>query len=222
MLEEAEEREREFDSQKKQWNSGSFSYEKIQQYILDLEEERQNVGQLQEKCNGLEQKLNELESENSSLQKKLCEIQTRHKSDSDEREVGEMFSLLLFVWAVFVSPWNENARTKQKQQTNENKVIWLVCRTDTNSSGFWLVKRTLGWKNFMPEELSRNCFDVILQHDWSIEQCLLHIRVFFGGKTKSPCFVLLFFIHWLIKRITNTYGNHFSRSYENRSIKKAF
>ena len=67
----------------------------------------------------------------------------------------------------------------------------------------------------MPEELSRNCFDVILQHDWSIEQCLFHIRVFFGGKTKSPCFVLS--IHWLIKQITNTYGNHFSRSYESRS-----
>ena len=66
----------------------------------------------------------------------------------------------------------------------------------------------------MPEELSRNCFDVILQHDWSIEQCLLHIRVFFGGKTKRPCFDL--FIHWLIKQITNTYRNHFSRSYENR------
>ena len=96
MLEEAEEREREFDSQKKQWNSGSFSYEKIQQYISDLEEERQNVGQLQEKCNALEQKLNELESDNSSLQKKLCEMQTRHKSDSDEREVGEMSFLLLF------------------------------------------------------------------------------------------------------------------------------
>jgi len=30
----------------------------------------------------------------------------------------------------------------------------------------------------MPEELSRNRFDIILQHDWSIEQCLLHIRVF--------------------------------------------
>ena len=68
----------------------------------------------------------------------------------------------------------------------------------------------------MPEELSRNRFDVILQHDWSIEQCLLHIRVFFGGKTKSPCFVL--FTHWLIKQITNTYRNHFSKTYENRSI----
>ena len=58
-------------------------------------------------------------------------------------------------------------------------------------------------------------FDVMLQHHWPIEQCLPHIRVFFGGKTKSPCFDL--FIHWLIKQIMNTYRNHFSRPYENRS-----
>ena len=33
------------------------------------------------------------------------------------------------------------------------------------------------------------------------------IRVFFGGKTKSPmCFDV--FIHWLIKQVTNTYRNH--------------
>ena len=41
-------------------------------------------------------------------------------------------------------------------------------------------------------ELSRNQpihgFDVVLQHNWPIKQCLLHIRVFFGGKTKRPCF----------------------------------
>ena len=53
----------------------------------------------------------------------------------------------------------------------------------------------------MPEELSRNHsilrFDVILQNDCPMEQWPLHIRVFFGGKTKSPCFDLL--IHWLIK-----------------------
>ena len=55
----------------------------------------------------------------------------------------------------------------------------------------------------MLEKLSRNqsilCLDIILQHDWPIEQCLLHIRVFFGGKTKRPCFDL--FIHWLIKQL---------------------
>ena len=123
--------------------------------------------------------------------------------------------------AIFVWPWNENAETKQKQLTNENRAIWLVYRTDTNAHGCWLVKRTLGWKNFMPEELSRNQsilrFDVILQHDWPIEQCLLHIKVFFGEKTKRPCFDL--FIHLLIKQITNKYRNHLARSYENRSIK---
>ena len=56
-------------------------------------------------------------------------------------------------------------------------------------------------------ELSRNQsilrFDVILQHDWPTEQCLLHIRVFLSWKTKSPCFDL--FSHSLIKQIMNTH-----------------
>ena len=122
-----------------------------------------------------------------------------------EREPGDG---VIFIW-----PWNEIAQTKQKQQINGNRV------------GFgWLLTWTLGWKNFMPEELSRNQmtrhFDVLLQHNWPIEQCLLHknpniIRVFFGWKTRSPCFHLS--IHWLIKQIMNTYLNHFLRSYENRS-----
>ena len=62
-----------------------------------------------------------------------------------------------------------------------------------------------------PEELSRNQsilrFDVILQHDWPIEQCLLYIRVFISGKTKSPRVDL--FIHSLRKQITNTYRKTF-------------
>ena len=53
--------------------------------------------------------------------------------------------------AIFVWARNENARTKQKQQRNGNRAIWLVYRTDTNARGFWLVKRTLAWKTFMPE-----------------------------------------------------------------------
>ena len=47
--------------------------------------------------------------------------------------------------AIFVWPWNENARIKQKQQTNGNRAIWLVYRTDTNARGF------SGWKNVTPE-----------------------------------------------------------------------
>ena len=53
----------------------------------------------------------------------------------------------------------------------------MVYRTDTNARGFWLV----GYVNARVEkiharELSRNQtiprFDVTLQHDWPIEQCL--------------------------------------------------
>ena len=61
----------------------------------------------------------------------------------------------------------------------------------------WLVKRTYRWKKW-----SNNGFSIL--------------RVFFGGKTKSPCFDPL--IHWLIKQIKNTYRNHFFMLYENRSI----
>ena len=96
----------------------------------------------------------------------------------------------------------------------------MVYRTNTNARGFWLVKRRLRWKNFLPENfLEINWYFALTSycsHYWPIEQYLRHIRDFFGGKTKSPCFDL--FIHWLIKQVTNTYRNHFSRSYESRSI----
>ena len=104
---------------------------------------------------------------------------------------------------IFIWPWNENAWTKQNQQTNGNREIWLV---------YW----TLRWKNFMSEnfvEINWNQSDVILQPN----KCLLHIMVFFGGKAKRPCFDL--FIYRLIKQITNNYRNHFSRSYENLATK---
>ena len=102
--------------------------------------------------------------------------------------------LLSYIRATFIWLWNENAPTKQKQEMNGIRAIWLVYQIDTNVHGFWLVNRTLGWKNFMPQELSRNQrilrYDIILRHDWPMEQCLLHIRVFFGGKLKRPCFDL--------------------------------
>ena len=110
------------------------------------------------------------------------------------------------VRAIFVWPWNENARTKQKQQTNGNRAIWLVYRTDTNARGFWLVKRTLGWKNFMPENfLEINRYFALTSYCNTIGQSnnAFSILGFFGRKTKSPCFDL--FIHWLIKQITKTY-----------------
>ena len=55
--------------------------------------------------------------------------------------------------AIFVWPWtNENARTKQVQQTNGKRAIWSVYRTDTNARGFQLVQRMLGLKSVMLED----------------------------------------------------------------------
>ena len=53
--------------------------------------------------------------------------------------------------AIFVWPWNENARIKQKQQTNGKRAIWLVYRTIQTRAAFrWLSERS-GWKNVTPE-----------------------------------------------------------------------
>ena len=112
-------------------------------------------------------------------------------------------------------------KTREQNRNNKRTKIerfdWFIERIQRCVAFGWLSERSR--KKHHVRELSRNQwllrFDVILQHYWPIEQCLLHIRVFFGGKTKSPCFDL--FIHWLMKQTTNTYRNHFSRSYENRS-----
>ena len=84
--------------------------------------------------------------------------------------------------AMFVWPWNENARTKKKQQTDGNRAIWLVYRTDKNSRGFCLVKRTLGWKIFMPENfLEINRYFALTSYCNTIGQSN---NAFFSGKTK--------------------------------------
>ena len=92
-------------------------------------------------------------------------------------------------------------RAKKTERTNERKQSDLIGLSNGS-------KRSS--EKLHARELSRNKlilrFDVTVQHDWPIEQCLLHIRVFFSGKTKRSCFDL--FVHWLIKQITNTYRNH--------------
>ena len=127
--------------------------------------------------------------------------------------------------AFFVWPWNENARTKQKQQTNGNRSIWLVCQgTDTNARGFWLVKRMLGWKNVMPEDLSRNQ-SIFALTSYCNTICQSNNGFSILGISlawKQRVHVLIIFIHWLIKEITITYRNHFSWSYENRSNKSYY
>ena len=79
---------------------------------------------------------------------------------------------------------------------------------NTASHAWWSnFRMTLKWNN-----------DVILQHDWPIERCHLHIRVFFGGKTKRPCFDL--FIHWLITKIALYYFDTLVEPHKNTSCEK--
>ena len=104
--------------------------------------------------------------------------------------------------AIFVWPWNENARTKPNQETNGNRAIWLVHRADTNARVY-----------FMPENfLEINPFFALTSYCNTIGQSNNAFSIL---GFSLACFDL--FILWLIKQITNTYRNHFSRSYENRS-----
>ena len=127
-----------------------------------------------------------------------------------------------FVRAIFVWPWNENARTKQTKQTNGTRTVWLVYRTDTNARGFWLVKRTLGWKKFiMPENfLEINRYFALTSYCNTTSQSNNAFSILgFSLAGKGRGYVLI--THWLKKQITKTYRNHFSRSYENRSINES-
>ena len=91
-------------------------------------------------------------------------------------------------------------QSSNDKQTEIQRFDWFIERIQTRVAFGWLSERS--GENLHPQELSRNQpilrFDIILQHDWPIEQCLLNIRIFLGGKTKRPCFDL--FIHWLIKQ----------------------
>ena len=82
-------------------------------------------------------------------------------------------------------------RMETREQSRNNK------QTDTKVTkgrGFWLVKRTLGWKSFMPEELPRfkKSIDTSLWRNTATQLANRTMpppyQVFFGGKTKSPCF----------------------------------
>ena len=79
----------------------------------------------------------------------------------------------------------------QKQQTNENRAIWLVYRTDTNARVFWLVKQTVGWKNFMPENfLETNQYFALTSYCNTIGQSnhAFSILGFFWRENKEAMF----------------------------------
>ena len=132
------------------------------------------------------------------------------------------------VWTkllILIKRFSYDLEMKTREQNRNNKRTeiewfdWFIERIQTRVVFGWLGERSaekLHARRAFSKSIDTSLWRHTATHYWPIEQCLLHIRVVCGGNTKSPCFDL--FIHWLMKQITNTYRNHFSRSYENRSI----
>ena len=84
-------------------------------------------------------------------------------------------------------------QNRNNKRTEIERFDWFIERTDKRT---WLFigLANAQVKKLHARELSRNQpilrFDVILQHDWPIEQCLLHIRVSLAGKRRGH--VLIF------------------------------
>ena len=106
---------------------------------------------------------------------------------------------MLDIRAIFVWPWNENARTKQKQQTNGNSLIdWFIERTQTRVAFGWLSECS-GEKNFMPEnflEIIR--YFTLTSYCNTIGQSNNAFSILGFSLAGKPCFDL--FIHWLMKQ----------------------
>ena len=117
---------------------------------------------------------------------------------------------------------------KRREQNRNNKRTeielfdWFIERIQTRVAFGWLSERSDEKTSCLQNFLEIIRYLAFTSYCNTIGQSNSAFSIlgflFLSGKTKRPCFDL--FIHWLLKQITNTYRNHFSRSYENRSICK--
>ena len=108
-------------------------------------------------------------------------------------------------------------QNRNNKRTEIERFDWFIERIQTRVAFGWLSERS-GEKTSCPRTFSKSIDNSLWRHATTRlanRTSLLHLRVLFGRKRKRPCFDL--FIHGLIKQITNTCRNHFSRSYENCS-----
>ena len=117
-----------------------------------MNEERQNVIQLQEKCSGLELRLKELENVNSSLQKNLSEIQQEKKLDCEEREVREddLYSKVDLLRS-------ESNKLEEQLQTKESLVASLTDEKTKLSMTVACLEEKLSKSAQVVTELQQQC-----------------------------------------------------------------
>ena len=81
-------------------------------------------------------------------------------------------------------------QNRNNEQTELEQLDWFIEQIQMRVAFGWLSESS-GEKTAY-RELSRNQpivrFDVILQHDWPIEQNLLHIRGFFWRESQESMF----------------------------------
>ena len=114
-------------------------------------------------------------------------------------------------------------KTREQNRNNKRAKIErfdsFVKRIQTRVGFGWLSKR-LAEKNFMHAKnfLEINRYFALTSYRNTIGQsnnAFFILRFSLAGKRGVYVWS---FIHWVIKQIMNSYRNHFSRSYENRSI----
>ena len=120
--------------------------------------------------------------------------------------------------------FSDDLEMKTREQNRNNKrvgtAIWLVYRTDTNARGFWLVKRTLGWKNFMPENfLEINRYFALTSYCNTIGQSNYAFSIL-GFLWRENEEAMFWSFHPLADKSNNEHLPR-SRSYENHSIVKS-
>ena len=145
-----------------------------------------------------------------------------HKKNTNELHHSRCFAGFIgalreapIEWFSYDLEMKTHEQSRNNKRTEIKRFDWFIERIQTHLAFGWLSERsaekTSCPKNFLEIALTSYCNTIGRSNN-----AFSYIRIFFGGKTKSPSFVL--FNHWLIKQITNTYRNHFSRTYENRSI----
>ena len=100
-------------------------------------------------------------------------------------------------------------QNRNNKRTDIERFAWFIERIQTHVAFGWLSERSRRLGRYTATRLVNRTMP-----------SSIHITVFFGRKTKSPCFEL--FIPWFIKQMTNIYGSHFPRSYESRSLSLLF
>ena len=108
-------------------------------------------------------------------------------------------------------------QNKHNKRTEIEWFDWFIEQIQMRLAFGWLRKPS-DEKNFKPKNFLE------INHYFTLTSCCSMI-----GQSNNAFSILgfslagkgrghvLIFIHWLIKQITNTYRNHFSRSYKNRS-----